>query len=101
LTPSEELAVDLGVPEELTDLLGGGGDEEGWEPMDGVVAHDARVWAILKTPDEYFARARREAWLHATEDVAADLDRRAQRRRDGSFEESARRRADKPSDSPH
>jgi hypothetical protein len=49
--------------------------------MDGVVAHDARVWAILKTPDEYFARARREAWLHAREDVAADLARRAQRRR--------------------
>ena len=57
-------------------------DEEGREPMDGVVAHDARVWAILKTPDEYFARARREAWLHAKEDVAADLARRALRRRD-------------------
>jgi hypothetical protein len=50
--------------------------------MDGVVAHDARVWAILKTPDEYFARARREAWLRAREDVAADLARRARRRRD-------------------
>ncbi len=58
--------------------------------MDGVVAHDARVWAILKTPDEYFARARREAWLHAKEDVAADLARRALRRRDARLENPIR-----------
>ncbi len=51
--------------------------------MDGLVTHDARVWAILTTPDEYFARARRQAWLQAREDVAADLARRAQWRRNG------------------
>ncbi len=61
--------------------------------MDGIVAHDARVWAILKTPDEYFAKARREAWLRATQDVAADLARRAQRRRDSELEEPARWRS--------
>ena len=65
--------------------------------MDGIVAHDARVWAILKTPDEYFAKARRKAWLHAKEDVAADLARRA-RCGDGTqeSEELARRSADSP-----
>ena len=57
--------------------------------MDGIVAHDARVWAILKTPDEYFAKARRKAWLHAKQDVADDLARRAQRRRDLELEEPA------------
>ena len=69
--------------------------------MDGIVAHDARVWAILKTPDEYFARARRHAWLRAREDVAADLDRRAQRRRNGGLKELARWSADSSGDSPH
>ena len=34
--------------------------------MDGIVAQDPRVGAILKTPDEYFARARRKAWLEAS-----------------------------------
>ena len=63
--------------------------------MDGVVAHDARVWAILKTPDEYFARARREAWQHAREDVAADLARRALRRRDAGVEGTAPWSADR------
>ena len=52
--------------------------------MDSIVAHDPRVWAILKTPDEYFATARSQAWLRATEEVAADLARRAQRRRNES-----------------
>jgi len=52
------------------------------DPMDGIVAHDPRVGAILKTPDEYFARARRKAWLEARKDIAADLARRAKRRQD-------------------
>jgi hypothetical protein len=69
--------------------------------MDGIVAHDARVWAILKTPDEYFARARREAWLHAKQDVAADLARRAQRRRGLELEGLARWSTERPSDSRH
>lgn len=50
--------------------------------MDGIAAHDPRVGAILKAPDEYFARARRKAWQKAREDIAADLARRAQRRQD-------------------
>jgi hypothetical protein len=66
--------------------------------MNGIVAHDARVWAILTTPDEYFARARREAWLHAKQDVAADLARRAQRRRDVAVEGPALWRAESPGD---
>ena len=52
------------------------------ELMDGVTAHDPRVGAILKTPDEYFAKARRKAWLEARKDIAADLARRAKRRQD-------------------
>ncbi len=60
------------------------------ELMDGVAAHDPRVGAILRTPDEYFARARRKAWLGAWEDVEADLARRAQRRQDGRSSEPAR-----------
>jgi len=58
--------------------------------MDGVAAHDPRVGAILKTPDEYFARARRKAWLGAWDDIAADLARRAQRRQDGSSSDPTR-----------
>jgi hypothetical protein len=58
--------------------------------MDGIAAHDARVAAILKTPDEYFARARRKAWLRAWEDVAADLARRAQQRQNGRMHEPDR-----------
>ena len=58
--------------------------------MDGVAAHDPRVGAILKTPDEYFARARRKAWLGAWDDIAADLARRAQRRETGSWTEATR-----------
>jgi hypothetical protein len=46
-------------------------------------AHDPRVLAILTAPDEYFAQARRRAWLLAQADVAADLARREQRRRTG------------------
>ena len=57
--------------------------------MDGIAAHDPRVAAILKTPDEYFARARRRAWLGAWEDIAADLARRAQQRENGRLNESA------------
>ena len=57
--------------------------------MDGIAAHDPRVAAILKTPDEYFARARRKAWLGAREDVAADLARRAQQRQIGRGNELA------------
>jgi len=51
--------------------------------MDEIAAHDPRVLAILMTPDEYFARARKQAWLRAEEDIAADLQRRAQQRRNG------------------
>jgi hypothetical protein len=58
--------------------------------MGGIAAHDPRVAAILKTPDEYFARARRKAWLGAREDVAADLARRAQQRQNGRLNEPAR-----------
>ena len=58
--------------------------------MEGIAAHDPRVAAILRTPDEYFAKARRRAWLGAWEDVAADLARRAQRRQDGGLNEPAR-----------
>jgi hypothetical protein len=57
--------------------------------MDGIAAHDPRVAAILKTPDEYFARARRKAWVGAWEDVAADLARRAQQRQNGRENEPA------------
>jgi hypothetical protein len=57
--------------------------------MDGIAAHDPRVAAILKTPDEYFARARRKAWLGAWEDIAADLARRAQQRQNGRGNEPA------------
>ena len=63
--------------------------------MDGIAAHDPRVAAILKTPDEYFARARRKAWLEAWEDVAADLARRAQQRQNGLLDEPARRTPDR------
>lgn len=58
--------------------------------MDGIAAHDPRVAAILKTPDEYFARARRKAWLGAWEDVTADLARRAQQRQGGRLNEPDR-----------
>ena len=58
--------------------------------MDGIAAHDPRVAAILKTPDEYFAWARRKAWLGASEDIAADLARRAQRRQNGRSNEPPR-----------
>lgn len=51
--------------------------------MDDIAANDPRVLAILMTPDEYFARARMQAWLSAKEEVAADLQRRAERRRNG------------------
>lgn len=47
--------------------------------MDGIAARDPRVEEILTRPDEYFARARRQAWLKAGEEVAADLERRARR----------------------
>lgn len=53
--------------------------------MDDIAASDPRVLAILRTPDEYFARARRHQWLKAEEDVAADLQRRAERRRNGAW----------------
>jgi hypothetical protein len=49
--------------------------------MDGLVARDRRVLAILTTPDDYFARVRRQAWIGAGEDIALDLARRAKRRR--------------------
>jgi len=70
--------------------------EKGYGLMDGLAAHDPRVRAILKSPEEYFARAWRKAWLMAREDVAADLSRRAQRRRNGRFDQWAGRRADRP-----
>jgi hypothetical protein len=52
--------------------------------MDGIAARDARVLAILTAPDEYFMRARLEAWAKAGEDVAQDLARRAEERHNGA-----------------
>ena len=52
--------------------------------MDGLAARDARVLAILTAPDEYFSRARLEAWAKARADVAQDLARRAEARRNGA-----------------
>jgi hypothetical protein len=52
--------------------------------MDGIAARDARVLAILTAPDEYFTRARLEAWAKAGEDVAQDLARRAEERQNGA-----------------
>lgn len=60
--------------------------------MDGTAAHDPRVWAILKTPDEYFKRARRHALLKAREDVAADLARRSEQRQKHIFRALGRRK---------
>ncbi len=54
--------------------------------MDGLVARDPRVLAILTTPDDYFAWVRRRAWIGAGEDIASDLARRAERRRDAALE---------------
>jgi hypothetical protein len=51
--------------------------------MDGIAARDARVMEILTAPDEYFARARREAWAEAGKDVQQDLARRAEQRKNG------------------
>jgi len=48
--------------------------------MDGLVAKDPRVLAILTEPDAYFDDARRKAWREARVDIATDLDRRARRR---------------------
>lgn len=44
--------------------------------MDGVIARDPRVAAILTRPDDYFSRARTRAWLAAGHDVRSDLKRR-------------------------
>ena len=51
--------------------------------MDGVVARDPRVAAILTRPDDYFARALVRAWLAAAHDVRSDLSRRESLRRGG------------------
>jgi hypothetical protein len=51
--------------------------------LNGIVARDPRVLAILTAPDAYFDNARRKAWREAREDIATDLDRRARRRRNG------------------
>jgi hypothetical protein len=51
--------------------------------MDGVVARDPRVAAILTRPDDYFSRARARAWLAAGHDVRSDLRRRRLLRRGG------------------
>jgi hypothetical protein len=83
------LAIAFDLHEELTDGLAAVGLRR-VDLMDGVSAHDPRVGAILKTPDEYFARARRKAWLGAWEDVAADLARRAQQRQNGRLSEPAK-----------
>ena len=52
--------------------------------MDGIAARDARVLEILTAPDEYFTRARREAWAKAGKDVQQDLARRAEERKNGA-----------------
>jgi hypothetical protein len=57
--------------------------------MDGNLARDPRVAAILNRPDEYFDRARSRAWLAAGHDVVSDLRRRESRRRNGSWRASA------------
>ena len=49
--------------------------------MDGVVARDPRVAAILTRPDDYFSRARARAWLAAGHDIRTDLKRRQSLRR--------------------
>jgi hypothetical protein len=53
--------------------------------MDGILARDPRVAAILNRPDEYFDRARARAWLAAGHDVVLDLSRRESRRRNGTW----------------
>jgi hypothetical protein len=53
--------------------------------MDGFLARDPRVAAILNRPDEYFDRARARAWMAAGHDVVLDLERRESRRRNGSW----------------
>jgi len=55
--------------------------------MDGVVARDPRVAAILTRPDDYFDRARARAWVAAARDIRADLGRRQTRRREPGRED--------------
>lgn len=63
--------------------------------MNGMVARDPRVLAILTRPDDYFDNARRNAWQRAREDVAADLERRATLRRNGGRPEPVDRSKDR------
>lgn len=49
------------------------------EHMDGVVARDPRIEAILTSPDDYFRRARSRAWAEAGKDVLDELDRHSSR----------------------
>lgn len=51
--------------------------------MDGIVAKDPRVLAMLTEPEDYFDEARRKARREARVDIATDLVRRARRRRKG------------------
>ena len=57
--------------------------------MDGFLARDPRVAAILNRPDEYFDRARARAWMAAGHDVVLDLARRESRRRNGAWRTAA------------
>jgi hypothetical protein len=57
--------------------------------MDGFLARDPRVAAILNRPDEYFDRARARAWQAAVHDVVRDLERRESRRRNGAWRTAA------------
>lgn len=50
-----------------------------------IITRDARVSAMLSNPAGYFSVARRRAWEKARVDVAADLDRRARVRRNGTL----------------
>lgn len=57
--------------------------------MDGVLARDPRVAAILTRPDDYFQQARERAWLAAGHDIRADLGRRQSKRRDTGGRQAA------------
>lgn len=75
-------AAEFTMKSEAGDAPGVVGLVEG-KPMDGIVAKDPRVAAILTAPEAYFEDARRKAWREAQADIAFDLDRRARRRRNG------------------
>ena len=70
--------------------------------MDGVVARDPRIEAILTSPDDYFQRARSRAWAEAGKDILDELDRRYAWRHNGHLPPEARRETQlaRPEDPP-